>query len=109
MPAADPEATAEKLLLSLLTPAQRADYKAHRRFAVTGSRGRHYVIDAQGTVSNVYSESGGIRYCVVPVNSGIPYMIWLCQKLLIEADEERFLHTACMSPAYPRYAYDEIR
>ena len=110
MPAANPLAAAEQLLLSMLTPVQRADYRSHRCFTVTGSRGGQYHIDTRSTVSNIQGRVG-VRYCVAPLGARTEFEVWALQKILIEADESRFLAVAVPSgAARNRYLlYDEIR
>jgi hypothetical protein len=89
----------------MLTPLQRHEYTVHRYFTVTGSRGGTYRIGVDGTVSNISSQDGAWLYCVAVLDAHIYEQVWLCQKLLIEADEEAFLHVAVRSSGHTTYEF----
>lgn len=91
-----PNEKAEALLWSKLTDAQRNTFTAGY-FDVTGSRGGRYRISMTSTVQNITSiprlglERG---FCAGPSDPMPSFDVWLCQKLLIESDEDRFLRVA---------------
>jgi hypothetical protein len=85
------ELRAEALLLSWLSPFQRAQYLERGWFEVSTATGRRYRI-GRGPV--VRLEPPGSAYCIeatspVPVADEL-----LANKLLLETDERRFLVTA---------------
>jgi len=92
-----PDAKAARLLWSKLTAAQRATFGSGY-FDVTGSRGGWYRIYTHTTTQNII-QPGFIRdseWCVGPATPMPRYDRLLCQKVLIESDEERFMQTACL-------------
>jgi hypothetical protein len=97
---AEAEARARRTLLSLLTPAQRAQFEQGLGFDVTTRAGHRYRIRPGNTVQRLDPESGSFplyTYCVRP-DPGRGWLpeddIALAQKLLLEADEETFLRHA---------------
>ncbi len=100
---ADDRAT--RLLLQHLTPVQRDAFLAHKRFDVVARSGTVYRLRL-GWAGNVEAldETGTPvrRYCIHP-NVLVPQADnLLCQKLLLETSEERFLKIANMTPLYHR-------
>jgi hypothetical protein len=91
---------ARELLLANLDPQQLAEYRKHNRFTVRSSRGHLYRIDCGSLAQNVYrlKKDGSVRnfgegYCAYL--KSVPYAdSHLAQKLILEADEGRFLRTA---------------
>jgi len=92
--AVSPGVKARDLLFSKLTDVQERYVRNLRYIPVTGSMGGHYHIDVKGTVQNICSADGRIVYCAGPLTPMPDADVWLCQKLLIEADEEEFLRVA---------------
>jgi len=95
---------AERLLLAGLTAAQRREYPLGY-FDVTGSRGGRYRIHTHSSVQNITQLSirGDLEFCV-----GLPGVhhrqeVLYAQKILIEADEGRFLREAVPSVRRRRY------
>jgi len=87
------EATAMKLLVSMLSDQQRSDLKTHKHFFVDAPSGRLYRIDygTHGNVKVVDRNTRKIieRLCIQP--NGVPAGdANLMQKLLIETAEETF-------------------
>jgi hypothetical protein len=89
------------LLLSCLTPAQRAQFHRSHAFVVSGKSGAQYRIN-YGSVSNVevITVNGTVnhRLCAGPVGIPIPAAM-LSQKLMLEAQESEFLRIAARHPA----------
>jgi hypothetical protein len=86
---------ARKLFLSRLTTTQRVSWFVRRRFAAIGTSGKRYTIGAYEPF-NIRANDG--RYCLA-VDGAIPaYDKLLAQKLLLEADESRFLALANHRP-----------
>lgn len=86
---------AEVLLRSQLTEEQIAELNVSNRFHVTSSRGRRYCIN-RGRAGNVsrMDDDGRFVFCIHDY-VGLPESdTMLAQKLLLEADEERFLQIA---------------
>ena len=82
---------AKELFLSKLTPAERLSWERDRRLTVLSSSGRRYTL-APYQPYNI--RRGEYLYCL-RVAAWIPaYDKLLAQRLLIEADEERFLAVA---------------
>lgn len=92
-PFKSPDEKAEALLWSKLTPAQRSTCRDAGYFDVVGSSGGRYRIRMTSTVQNIVQ--GDVEFCAGPCRSMSRYDFWLCQKLLIESDEELFLRVAC--------------
>ncbi len=83
---------AEELLWSKLTPAQKRTF-GDGFFNVTGSDGGRYRISMASTIQNITSRFA--MFCLISFGPYKPDAdVWLCQKLLIEADEAEFLRTA---------------
>lgn len=96
------ECRALALLLTWLTPAQRAQFGAYRYFDVTGSdTGRHYRI-RYGTATNVYEldQNGRIHvgWCFRPVGRLSAGDVMLAQKIALETDETGALALANRFP-----------
>jgi hypothetical protein len=56
-------------------------------------------------VSNISSQDGEWLYCVAVLDAETYEQVWLCQKLLIEADEEAFLRVAVRSRGHTTYEW----
>ena len=86
---------ASRLLESTLTESQRATFYLGW-FEVYGSLGGHYRIYVNSTVQNIQEPgfSGSTEFCVTLRDAAYRQDVWLAQKILIEADERRFLRTA---------------
>lgn len=87
---------AKRLLLMMLTAAQRADYERHGFFVVVGQSGKRYRV-RRGRHGNVYElnarETPIASYCASPL--GVPDEdAMLAQKLQLENDEAEFLRVA---------------
>ena len=85
------EARGLKLLREWLSPAQLAQYDAHRYFDVTGCHsGKRYRI-RQGTAANVYELDDADRpkagWCFVPRDCAVAGDVMLAQKLALEMNE----------------------
>jgi hypothetical protein len=79
---------ARQLFLANLDPGQRWSWRLRRRAGIVAASGRRYTISPYGPF-NVYTRDAA--YCLA-VDGRIPvYDKLLAQKLLIEADEARFL------------------
>lgn len=98
----DPQPTeadkkAEVLLRGILTPQQIADYEQHKRFDVVSQSGKVYRLN-RGVVRNVVlldASGKSVRgFCIHPRETVPVADVLVAQKLLIEADEKRFLETA---------------
>jgi hypothetical protein len=82
---------ARDLFMSKLTRRQRRSWSMRRRFVVVAASGRRYTIARYGAY-NVSADS--TLYCL-QVEGAIPvFDKLLAQKLLLEADEQRFLAQA---------------
>ena len=90
------DAKARELLLSRLTPTQKASFLERNEFLVKGSEGGVYIIKCNSVSGNVTALRGPDsqeRLCALPV--GVPWHdVWLAQKLLLESDESAFLAKA---------------
>lgn len=89
------EKRAEMLLLSCLTDAQQAQYKAHGYFE-TDVSDKVYRIK-KGRTGNVELIDGGkakYRYCAHPDKWTPDQDVMLSQLLMLKTDEQRFLNTA---------------
>lgn len=90
-----------QLLLSCLTPAQRAEYQRLRAFTVQGASGRRYRI-TYGTTANieVLAPAGWVdhRLCAGPEGLPAP-AVMLAQKLMLESREAEFLRIAARHSA----------
>lgn len=86
---------AESLLRKILTPKQRLELDQHGHFHVWAKDGFKYRINRQGghNVSRVCPETGKTiaQYCIVPKIFVPSSDRLLAQKLLLEADPERFI------------------
>ena len=108
---------AVELLESNLSEEQSREMSKTGKFTVTASSGQRYLIDAKGGDYNVTSIDGaGVKLidCCLDVGGDVPVADKvLVQKLLLEADEGRFLniantkcHYAPMAP--PTMASDNL-
>lgn len=93
---------AQEMLLSHLDNEQRRSYEQSNTFQVKGSvTGDIYTVTTEQSY-NVIRERDKVRLCVQPVSSSFtgypPADILLTQKLMIEADEQKFLNTANVQP-----------
>lgn len=87
---------AEELFWSKLTDAQRSTAKVTGSFDVVGSLGGRYRIYMSSTVINIAQMEKRCRtFCAGPARRMPDWDVWLCQKLLIESDEDEFLRVAC--------------
>jgi hypothetical protein len=98
---AEAEAKATTLLAEHLDAAQRAQYAADRSFTVVAASGRRYRLRS-GWAGNVdgLDERGRAfeRLCIHPT-VGVPHPDnQLAQKLMLDADEERFRKVAIITP-----------
>jgi hypothetical protein len=103
-------AEAERLLLSLLSPAQAATYREHGFFDVISNRGNRWRINANGQINNVMLMGPDDRpraaACAHPYNVADP-AAWLTQALTLIRDEDGFIDRANVAWAMPsmmRYA-----
>lgn len=99
--AADEQAAnerAEALLAQHLTPEQLRDLQERRCLYVFSQSGRRYRVDRGSTVK-LLDDRGSIlkRLCIHPEEHVPAADVMLCQKLLIEADEERLWRVANVS------------
>jgi hypothetical protein len=102
--------SAERLLVSLLSPAQRDTYQRHGYFDVLSSRGRPWRIMANGQISNVImlddaGRRGLAAACSHPLDVPDP-AAWLAQALILMRDEDEFLasaHVGWYDPVPPLY------
>ena len=89
--------TAEALLLRNLNDEQRASWEKHRGFWVTAKSGNRYWLDGQRP-RGLPIDGPPQSYCIYSLDeNGLHLPIGdqiLAQKLLIEADEDRFLKVA---------------
>lgn len=87
------EVRARQLLVRLLTPQQRDDFKLHGYFAVqVARRGRFWILPS--TIFNVLHAETGACYCATP-RTEVPLSdLMLAQKLLLENDPEVFFAVA---------------
>ena len=97
-----------ELLLSCLSPAQRAEFERSLGFTVRGQSGRCYRI-AYGTAANIEVLGGRgepeYRLCAAPDH--LPTLaVMLSQKLMLESRETEFLRIAAR---HPRPAQDGQR
>jgi hypothetical protein len=87
---------ARRLFLSKLTAKQRVSWLVRRRFPTIGTSGVPYTFGAYEPF-NIRTREG--RFCLA-VDGTIPvYDKLLAQKLLVEADEPRFLALANRRPS----------
>lgn len=107
-PSKEAEVKAKELLFKYLTPAQRADYEKTGTFVVQAKSGREYVFGRCGSwVIRIYERDErtpwqkvqralGRKLCIGPAwHESYPKGdVLLAQKLLLEADEKRFLQNA---------------
>lgn len=84
---------ARGLLRATLTKKQLVQYDAHGYFDVD-VKGRLYRVHPGNMVSKLNAEKVECRYCIHPDEYMPPEDIALCQKLLLEADEDKFLRIA---------------
>lgn len=86
------DARANGILLENLSPEQRAEFEAHKRFHVQGKDGFTYLITDKA-IHNVFRVEGDrptVEYCIVTALP-VPHAdVLLTQKLLLEADPETF-------------------
>ena len=82
---------ARKLFLSKLSRRQRVTWQLLRRFEVTAPSGRRYTIAPYQSFNVRTAEAA---FCLQVAGRIPAYDKLLAQKLLIEADEERFLAVA---------------
>jgi hypothetical protein len=92
------EARGLRLLREWLSPAQLAQFEAHKYFDVTGSHsGKRYRI-RHGTGTNVHEldDAGRLRdgWCFVPRDCLVAGDVMLAQKIALETDEPRALAIA---------------
>jgi hypothetical protein len=84
---------ARKLLINNLNRTQKDELARLKYFHVTSSKGRQFKIDCTRFSTNIFS--GAYLYCLLIKDPSIPYAdTILAQKLLIESDEDYFLHLA---------------
>lgn len=113
------ESKAEKLLLAILTPEQRADYLNNRRFFMQVN-GQMFRIDygQTGNVKRVDPQTREVTdsYCIHPSGRhGCPNQdVMLAQKLMLETNMAAFMKTANhhrvrRGPNDPRYQEAQIR
>lgn len=94
------EEKANALLLEHLDEQQTRDWKNSHRFTVKAKSGRLYTIHRLGS-QPVWC--GDHQYCIQSIMQDIPAPdVCLARKLLIEADEERFLEIANDLTVYER-------
>lgn len=87
---------AERLLVACLSSQQRGQLQAQGWFTVQGRSGRVFQI-RRGRVRNVVEIATRRTYCCHPVD-GVPDAdTMLCQKLMIETQEDEFLRLANVS------------
>jgi len=88
------EAKARELLLDHLSPAQRANFEAHRLFIVEGKKA-NYQLGYNAAPRRIDRATGKHTHTYCIHCSGVPKDDELLAfKLLLEADEELFLKTA---------------
>lgn len=87
---------ARQLLLDALTAKQRREFEADGCFHVVTKNGtRRYRLAPGSSPQRVRGEDGRrYSYCIHPVHSYPAEDVVLAHKLLLEADEERFLQIA---------------
>jgi hypothetical protein len=87
------EVRARELLLRLLTPAQREEFRLHGYFAVqVARRGKFWILPS--TIFNVLHAETGACYCAAP-RAEVPLSdLMLAQKLLLENSPEVFFAVA---------------
>ena len=87
------EVRARQLLVRLLTPQQREDFKLHGYFAVqVARRGKFWILPS--SIFNVLNAETGACYCAAP-RAEVPLSdLMLAQKLLLENDPEAFFSVA---------------
>jgi hypothetical protein len=88
-----------RLLEDNLNPAQKHQLHSYHSFRVTSSKGRKYTIDCTSIVTNISRREDddytAYRFCLYIQDGVIPRAdTFLAQKLLIESDEDYFLHLA---------------
>lgn len=84
-----------KLLWGNLDTEQRVEFLNGNTFTVVAPRSKTRYVVAWEYSGNVYAPEKGQRFCIVPAEYSLPLPdLLLAQKLLIEADEQRFLRTA---------------
>ena len=95
-------AHSHELLLSCLSPAQRAEFDRTLGFTVRGQSGRDYRI-AFGATANIEVLGQGAelsyRLCAAPSDVPTP-SVMLAQKLMLETREAEFLQIAVRHPHY---------
>lgn len=93
-------ARALALLMTSLTPAQRAEFERSNAFTVRGASGQRYRITF-GSTANVEvldpSDTVARRLCAGPVGVPVPAAM-LAQKLMLETNESEFLEIAARGP-----------
>lgn len=91
---------ATHLLMEHLTPAQREEYERQWSLTVQAPSGNTYYLAADDIVAKIAGRL--CRLCIVPVGRDLipPADVVLARKLMIEADEERFLATATRWPLF---------
>lgn len=86
---------AEALLLAYLDEGQRAQLKSTRTFNVTGKSGRLYIVEPHGRVDGYcikgYRDRAATKEGEVVASC---FCSMLATKLLLESNEELFLHVA---------------
>jgi hypothetical protein len=94
---------ANKLLEDSLTPLQKISLQYSKEFYVISSKGRRFNIKCQGGLHgpfptrNIHLTVGNdlYRFCLHINDINVPFAdTYLAQKLLIESDEDYFLHLA---------------
>ena len=87
------EVRARELLLRMLTPTQREEFRRHGYFVVqVARRGKFWILPS--TIFNVLHTETGACYCAAP-RGEIPLSdLMLAQKLLLENDPEAFFRVA---------------
>lgn len=87
------EARARELLLRILSPAQRTEFRRGGYFVVeVAKRGRFLILPS--ALFNVLHVATGRSYCAVPRGQTPLADLMLAQKLLLEHDPEQFFRVA---------------
>jgi hypothetical protein len=103
-------AAAQALLLSSLTPEQRATWERHNYFEVLGSLGGRYQIRCGHTQGNIYlvTKRGTVAsLCAAPLGVSLAAVL-LTQKLALETDERGFWGVANVSPCVPHVTREDV-